>query len=126
MCLYMVAGLAPALIGSRLNLCAYCSCIKLYHIETHYPAALSLEQTVSFRYSTVLSVFLYGGPMGNRTPTSGLQSPCAPVITISPIALHPSAVIISHQAPRTPDTITHDLHPLPDRDRSRIASGLSV
>lgn len=26
-----------------------------------------------------------GGPTGNRTPTRGLQSHCAPVITISPI-----------------------------------------
>lgn len=45
-------------------------------------------------------------------------------------ALHPPAVIISHQAPRhlsvKQHTITHDFHPLPDRDRSRIASGLSV
>ena len=28
-----------------------------------------------------------GGPPGNRTPTKGLQSPCAPIITSSPINL---------------------------------------
>ena len=27
---------------------------------------------------------LYGGPTGDRTPTRGLQSHCAPIITISP------------------------------------------
>ena len=27
---------------------------------------------------------LFGGPEGNRTPTRGLQSHCAPVITTSP------------------------------------------
>ena len=41
-------------------------------------------------------------------------------------ALRPPAVIIAHQAPGPPNTITHALHPLPDRDRSRIASALSV
>ena len=29
-------------------------------------------------------VSIFGGPTGNRTPTRGLQSHCAPVITISP------------------------------------------
>ena len=30
---------------------------------------------------------LYGGPAENRTPTKGLQSPCAPIITTSPYDL---------------------------------------
>ena len=34
------------------------------------------------RHSINCSIF--GGPTGNRTPTRGLQSHCAPVITISP------------------------------------------
>ena len=27
---------------------------------------------------------MFGGPAGDRTPTKGLQSPCAPIITTSP------------------------------------------
>jgi hypothetical protein len=38
-------------------------------------------------------------------------------------ALHPAAVIVVHQ---TFGVITRTFHPLPDRDRYRIASGLSV
>jgi hypothetical protein len=41
-------------------------------------------------------------------------------------ALRTPVVIIPHQAPGTPNTITHGLHPLPDGFRYRIASGLSV
>ena len=50
-------------------------------------------------------------------------------------ALHPPAVIIVHQHRLIRNLthlrlailcITHTFHPLPDRDRSRIASGLSV
>jgi hypothetical protein len=41
-------------------------------------------------------------------------------------ALQTPEVIIPHQAPGTPNTITHGLHPLHDRSRSRIASGLLV
>lgn len=45
-------------------------------------------------------------------------------------ALHPAAVIILHQAPRhlsvKQHTITHSLHPLPDRDRYRVANATSV
>ena len=38
-------------------------------------------------------------------------------------ALHPPAVIVVHQ---TFGVITRTLHPLPDRDRSRVANGLWV
>ena len=41
-------------------------------------------------------------------------------------ALRTPEVIIPHQAPGTPNTITHGLHPLHDGFRSRIASALSV
>jgi len=45
-------------------------------------------------------------------------------------ALHPPAVIVVHQKFRqvspTSLFITRTFHPLPDRDRSRIASGLWV
>ena len=43
-------------------------------------------------------------------------------------ALRPPAVIIAHQEHRSfvRQTITHAFHPLPGRDRYRIASGLSV
>ena len=34
------------------------------------------------RHSINCSIF--GGPAGDRTPTKGLQSPCAPIITTSP------------------------------------------
>ena len=35
-------------------------------------------------YLSLADATKLGGPTGNRTPTRGLQSHCAPVITISP------------------------------------------
>ena len=39
-------------------------------------------------------------------------------------ALHPPAVIVLHQVPGTPSTITHSFHPLHDGDRYRIANAV--
>ena len=52
----------------------------------------------------------FGGPTGNRTPTRGLQSHCAPVITISPNLASPEGL----EPPRT--VLETDMLPLHQRD----------
>ena len=66
--------------------------------------------------------------------SSSLNLYC-PIFNVLQYALHPPAVIIEYQHRLIRNLtqlrlailcITHSFHPLPDRDRSRIASGLLV
>ena len=47
--------------------------------QCHYDGRFTVSWGYQFSYTSI-----FGGPTGNRTPTRGLQSHCAPVITISP------------------------------------------
>ena len=47
--------------------------------QCHYDGRFTVSWGYQFSYTSI-----FGGPAGDRTPTKGLQSPCAPIITTSP------------------------------------------
>jgi len=66
----------PLILAASLTEWTYAKISFCLHIETHSPVALSWEQTVHFRVSTVRNVLQYGTPTGNRTPLTRMKIWC--------------------------------------------------